>query len=107
MRRLPFRRGWSGRQPAERVRPGWQDGLLAVPGGLSAPSQPHALKWSRMLRTDNGWVHSPSDLVDLLDCDLRSALSLARAAGVPGTPSVDSGGDMLAAVHGQAHEDKV
>ncbi|GAA3875775.1 TM0106 family RecB-like putative nuclease [Saccharothrix violaceirubra] len=52
-------------------------------------------------------VHSPADLVDLLECDHRSLLKLALAHGVPGTPQPDPQRDVLAARHGIAHEQAI
>ncbi|NUT91030.1 MAG: TM0106 family RecB-like putative nuclease [Saccharothrix sp.] len=49
-------------------------------------------------------MHSPADLVDLLECDHRSRLTLALARNVPGAPSPDPQRDVLAAKHGLAHE---
>ncbi|MEJ2858476.1 MULTISPECIES: TM0106 family RecB-like putative nuclease [unclassified Saccharothrix] len=60
-----------------------------------------------MLNADGRLVHSPADLVDLLECDHRSRLTLALALGVPGAPSPDPQRDILAAKHGLAHEQAV
>jgi uncharacterized protein len=49
-------------------------------------------------------MHTPSDLADLLECEHRSILDQALAAGLPGAPKPEAGGDQLAAKHGQAHE---
>ncbi|SFJ39835.1 uncharacterized protein SAMN05421835_10586 [Amycolatopsis sacchari] len=49
-------------------------------------------------------MHTPSDLADLLECEHRSILKQAFAAGLPGAPRPESGGDQLAVKHGQAHE---
>ncbi|MBW4721041.1 TM0106 family RecB-like putative nuclease [Saccharothrix obliqua] len=57
-----------------------------------------------MLSPDGRLVHSPADLVDLLECEHRSALVRALAAGVPGAPVPDAPQDLLAARHGLAHE---
>ncbi|CCH33648.1 TM0106 family RecB-like putative nuclease [Saccharothrix espanaensis] len=57
-----------------------------------------------MLTADGRLVHSPADLVDLLECEHRSRLTLALALGVPGTPQPDERQDLLAAKHGIAHE---
>ncbi|RKT56477.1 TM0106 family RecB-like putative nuclease [Saccharothrix australiensis] len=57
-----------------------------------------------MLNADGRLVHSPADLVDLLECAHRSRLTLAAARGLPGAPRPDAGRDTLAARHGIAHE---
>ncbi|WP_236788177.1 TM0106 family RecB-like putative nuclease [Amycolatopsis sp. GM8] len=49
-------------------------------------------------------MHTPSDLADLLECEHRSILKQAFAAGLEGAPQPRSGGDPLAVKHGQAHE---
>ncbi|HVV07852.1 TM0106 family RecB-like putative nuclease [Amycolatopsis sp.] len=49
-------------------------------------------------------MHTPSDLADLLECEHRSILRQALAAGLPGAPRPGSGGDQLAVKYGQAHE---
>lgn len=49
-------------------------------------------------------MHTPSDLADLLECEHRSILKQALAAGLPGTPRPGSGPDRLAVKHGHAHE---
>ncbi|MTD53905.1 TM0106 family RecB-like putative nuclease [Amycolatopsis pithecellobii] len=49
-------------------------------------------------------MHTPSDLADLLECEHRSMLTQAYAAGLPGAPRPRAGGDPLAVKHGQAHE---
>jgi uncharacterized protein len=49
-------------------------------------------------------MHTPSDLADLLECEHRSILNQALAAGLPGAPRPEPGGDQLAVKHGQAHE---
>ncbi|GAB3209112.1 TM0106 family RecB-like putative nuclease [Marinactinospora endophytica] len=56
-----------------------------------------------MFRTVSGWVISPTDLVDAMECDHRSALKAALAARVPGAP-VPADIDPLVARHGAAHE---
>ncbi|KAA9158749.1 TM0106 family RecB-like putative nuclease [Amycolatopsis acidicola] len=50
-------------------------------------------------------MHTPSDLADLLECEHRSVLKQALAAGLPGAPRPEAGGDRLAVKHGQAHEE--
>lgn len=57
-----------------------------------------------MLNADGRLVHSPADLVDLLECEHRSRLTLALARDVPGAPRPDPQRDVLAAKHGLAHE---
>jgi predicted RecB family nuclease len=49
-------------------------------------------------------MHTPSDLADLLECDHRSKLKQALAAGLPGAPRPGGGPDQLAVKHGQAFE---
>ncbi|WP_159940247.1 MULTISPECIES: TM0106 family RecB-like putative nuclease [unclassified Nocardiopsis] len=56
-----------------------------------------------MFRTTTGWVVSPTDLVDTLECDHRSALKTALAARLPGAPRPDQV-DPLVAHHGHEHE---
>ncbi|MFC7326983.1 TM0106 family RecB-like putative nuclease [Marinactinospora rubrisoli] len=56
-----------------------------------------------MFRTASGWVISPTDLVDAMECDHRSALKAALAAGVPGAPA-PTDIDPLIAQQGAAHE---
>lgn len=56
-----------------------------------------------MFRTTTGWVVSPTDLVDTLECDHRSALKTALAAHVEGAPAPEDV-DPLVAQHGLAHE---
>ncbi|PWV55098.1 TM0106 family RecB-like putative nuclease [Nocardiopsis sp. L17-MgMaSL7] len=56
-----------------------------------------------MFRTTTGWVVSPTDLVDTLECDHRSALKSALAAHVPGAPRPEEV-DTLVAHHGDLHE---
>ena len=56
-----------------------------------------------MFRTTSGWVVSPTDLVDTLECDHRTALKSALAAHVPGAPRPEPV-DALIAQHGHAHE---
>ncbi|HWO60454.1 MAG TPA: TM0106 family RecB-like putative nuclease, partial [Umezawaea sp.] len=57
-----------------------------------------------MLTTEAGLVISPTDLVDLLECEHRSALNHAIAARLPGVPTPDSSGATLITKHGVAHE---
>ena len=57
-----------------------------------------------MLRAEHGWIYSPSDLVDLLDCELRSMLTQAHRAAVGNAPAPTNSADRLASTHGQAHE---
>ncbi|WP_199442706.1 TM0106 family RecB-like putative nuclease [Umezawaea beigongshangensis] len=57
-----------------------------------------------MLTTDTGLVLSPTDLVDLLECEHRSALNHAVAARLPGAPVVTASHDPLITAHGAAHE---
>ncbi|MEU0238072.1 TM0106 family RecB-like putative nuclease [Nocardiopsis sp. NPDC006198] len=56
-----------------------------------------------MFRTTTGWVVSPTDLVDTLECDHRSALKTALAARMEGAPAPDKV-DPLVAHHGHVHE---
>ncbi|GAA3547984.1 TM0106 family RecB-like putative nuclease [Amycolatopsis ultiminotia] len=49
-------------------------------------------------------MYTPSDLADLLECEHRSILHQALAAGLPGAPRPGSGPDKLAVKHGRAHE---
>lgn len=49
-------------------------------------------------------MHTPSDLADLLECEHRSILKQALAAGLPGAPRPSSEPDRLAVKHGHAHE---
>ncbi|GAA3741221.1 uncharacterized protein HDA32_002520 [Spinactinospora alkalitolerans] len=56
-----------------------------------------------MFRTVSGWVFSPTDLVDSMECEHRSALKTALADGVPGAP-VPADIDALVAQSGAAHE---
>ncbi|MBB4679018.1 TM0106 family RecB-like putative nuclease [Crossiella cryophila] len=60
-----------------------------------------------MLRTDHGLVHSPTDLVDLMECGHRSRLNQALALGLPGAPAPERGSEALVAKHGLAHEQAV
>ncbi|MFD9893261.1 TM0106 family RecB-like putative nuclease [Amycolatopsis sp. NPDC059027] len=48
--------------------------------------------------------HTPSDLADLLECEHRSVLKQAWAAGLPGAPAPKGAGESLAVKHGRAHE---
>jgi len=57
-----------------------------------------------MLTTDDGLVMSPTDLVDLLECEHRSALNHATAARLPGAPRPEDTRDPLITKHGLAHE---
>ncbi|WNV84121.1 TM0106 family RecB-like putative nuclease [Umezawaea sp. Da 62-37] len=57
-----------------------------------------------MLTTEAGLVISPTDLVDLLECEHRSTLNHALAARIPGVPESDSTGATLITKHGLAHE---
>ncbi|WP_027943518.1 TM0106 family RecB-like putative nuclease [Amycolatopsis taiwanensis] len=50
-------------------------------------------------------MYTPSDLADLLECEHRSILNQAMAAGLPGTPCVAASADQLAATHGRKHEE--
>ncbi|GAB3716823.1 TM0106 family RecB-like putative nuclease [Nocardiopsis nanhaiensis] len=56
-----------------------------------------------MFRTTTGWVVSPTDLVDTLECGHRSALKTALAAHLPGAPRPEDI-DPLVAHHGHVHE---
>ncbi|MGW5878111.1 TM0106 family RecB-like putative nuclease [Nocardiopsis terrae] len=56
-----------------------------------------------MFRTTTGWVVSPTDLVDTLECDHRTALKSALAAHLPGAPHPEDI-DPLVARHGELHE---
>ncbi|MBE2999467.1 TM0106 family RecB-like putative nuclease [Nocardiopsis sp. HNM0947] len=56
-----------------------------------------------MFATTNGWVVSPTDLVDQLECDHRSHLKTALAAHLPGAPTPEPLDDLIAQ-HGLAHE---
>lgn len=56
-----------------------------------------------MFATTNGWVISPTDLVDQLECDHRSHLKAALAADLPDAPTPQPL-DELVAQHGLAHE---
>ncbi|MBM7773949.1 uncharacterized protein JOD54_004153 [Actinokineospora baliensis] len=49
-------------------------------------------------------MYTPSDLADLLDCEHRSILSQASAAGVPGAPQPGPGPDRLTVKYGKEHE---
>ncbi|MBE1574032.1 TM0106 family RecB-like putative nuclease [Amycolatopsis roodepoortensis] len=49
-------------------------------------------------------MYTPSDLADLLECEHRSLLNQALAAGLPGAPRPGSEPDQLAVTHGRAHE---
>ncbi|MER6761956.1 MULTISPECIES: TM0106 family RecB-like putative nuclease [Amycolatopsis] len=49
-------------------------------------------------------MYTPSDLADLLECEHRSILKQALAAGIPGAPRPSSAPDRLAVKHGRAHE---
>ncbi|GGP63022.1 TM0106 family RecB-like putative nuclease [Saccharothrix coeruleofusca] len=60
-----------------------------------------------MLSADGRLVHSPADLVDLLECEHRSTLSLAAALGLPGAPVGEPQRDTLAAKHGLQHEQAI
>ncbi|MFE2753572.1 TM0106 family RecB-like putative nuclease [Actinosynnema sp. NPDC059335] len=60
-----------------------------------------------MLTADGHLVHSPADLVDLVECDHRSRLAHALAAGLPGAPLPDDRPTTLATRHGLAHEQAV
>jgi uncharacterized protein len=57
-----------------------------------------------MLTTDDGLVISPTDLVDLLECEHRSTLNHAVAAKLPGAPRPEDTRDPLITKHGLAHE---
>ncbi|HEX3789909.1 MAG TPA: TM0106 family RecB-like putative nuclease [Pseudonocardiaceae bacterium] len=52
-------------------------------------------------------MFTPSDLADLLECEHRSVLNQAVAAGLPGAPRPESGTGQLGAKHGIAHEQAV
>jgi predicted RecB family nuclease len=54
--------------------------------------------------SDFAAMYTPSDLADLLECEHRSVLTQALAAGLPGAPRPGSGPDQLAVKHGRAHE---
>ncbi|ASU83933.1 ATPase [Nocardiopsis gilva YIM 90087] len=56
-----------------------------------------------MFRNETGWVISPTDLVDAMECDHRSALKAALAARVHGVPA-PAEIDPLVARSGAAHE---
>ncbi|MFC4562297.1 TM0106 family RecB-like putative nuclease [Nocardiopsis mangrovi] len=56
-----------------------------------------------MFRNESGRVISPTDLVDVMQCDHRSALKTALADSVPGAPAPGDI-DPLVAQHGEAHE---
>ncbi|WP_067974715.1 TM0106 family RecB-like putative nuclease [Nocardiopsis trehalosi] len=56
-----------------------------------------------MFRNETGRVVSPTDLVDAMQCDHRSALRTALAERVDGAP-VPADIDPLVARHGEAHE---
>ncbi|MDA8370000.1 MAG: hypothetical protein M0026_09015 [Nocardiopsaceae bacterium] len=45
-----------------------------------------------MSSNGSGTAISPTDLVDAMECEHRSALKTALAAGVPGAPTCDSCG---------------
>ncbi|PPK68587.1 TM0106 family RecB-like putative nuclease [Actinokineospora auranticolor] len=49
-------------------------------------------------------MYTPSDLADLLDCEHRSVLAQAHAAGVAGAPRPGPSGDRLTAKYGREHE---
>ncbi|UVS79655.1 TM0106 family RecB-like putative nuclease [Actinokineospora sp. UTMC 2448] len=49
-------------------------------------------------------MHTPSDLADLLECEHRSLLAQAHAAGLPGAPRPGAGPDRITVKHGRAHE---
>jgi predicted RecB family nuclease len=57
-----------------------------------------------MLASDNGLIISPTDLVDLLECEHRSVLGHALALRLPGAPQPEGVRDPLVAKHGLAHE---
>src|SRR5690606_22389641 len=63
-------------------------------GGKGAP---------HVFRNEAGWVISPTDLVDAMECDHRSALKTALAAKLPGAPA-PADIDPLVAQHGHEHE---
>ncbi|MBB6119910.1 TM0106 family RecB-like putative nuclease [Nocardiopsis algeriensis] len=56
-----------------------------------------------MFATTSGWVVSPTDLVDTLECDHRSSLKAALAARIEGAPAPEPV-DALVAHHGHLHE---
>ncbi|GAA4936497.1 TM0106 family RecB-like putative nuclease [Streptomonospora halophila] len=56
-----------------------------------------------MFRTESGQVISPTDLVDTMECEHRSALRIAAAEDVPGAPA-PTDLDPLVAQQGAAHE---
>ncbi|GAB3473097.1 TM0106 family RecB-like putative nuclease [Nocardiopsis coralliicola] len=56
-----------------------------------------------MFRNEAGWVVSPTDLVDAMECDHRSRLAAALASGEPGAPEPERV-DPLIAQEGLAHE---
>ena len=56
-----------------------------------------------LFRTTTGWVISPTDLVDTLECDHRTALKTALAAHLPGAPHPEPVDDLIAQ-HGHTHE---
>ncbi|MDA2804067.1 TM0106 family RecB-like putative nuclease [Nocardiopsis suaedae] len=56
-----------------------------------------------MFRNETGWVISPTDLVDSMECDHRSRLKAALAAHVPGAPA-PADIDPLVARQGHEHE---
>ncbi|GLU48437.1 TM0106 family RecB-like putative nuclease [Nocardiopsis ansamitocini] len=56
-----------------------------------------------MFRTGSGWVVSPTDLVDAMECEHRSALKAALSAGVEGAP-LPAAVDPLVAQNGAVHE---
>ncbi|NYI94381.1 uncharacterized protein HNR12_000658 [Streptomonospora nanhaiensis] len=56
-----------------------------------------------MFRNETGLVVSPTDLVDAMECEHRSALRHALACDLPGAPA-PSELDPLIAQHGEAHE---
>ncbi|MFC5290365.1 TM0106 family RecB-like putative nuclease [Actinokineospora guangxiensis] len=49
-------------------------------------------------------MHTPSDLADLLECEHRSVLAQAHAAGLPDAPRPGAGPDQITVKHGRAHE---
>ena len=57
-----------------------------------------------MLIPADGPIVSPTDLVDLLECEHRSALRHALALGVPGAPRPSDAPDALVVQHGLEHE---
>lgn len=56
-----------------------------------------------MFRTTSGWVVSPTDLVDTMECEHRSALKAALASGVPDAPAPTDIAPLIAQ-HGHTHE---